>query len=54
MDQEWLKYLKEHKPDLYLQAKIYIENLKCDLKEKEIIIERYQNLIACNGFFEGK
>ncbi len=54
MKQEWLDFLKEHNPELYRQAKSYIEKLQSELEEKKIIVERYQNLIACNGFFDEK
>ena len=54
MDEAWLSYLKENEPELYLQAKAYIQKLKIELEEKQIVIDRYQNLIACNGFFEGR
>ena len=54
MKQEWLEYLKEHDPELYLQAKSYIQKLESELEEKKVVIERYQNLIACNGFFDVK
>ena len=52
MDEAWLSYLKENEPELYLQAKACIQKLKIELEEKQIVIDRYQNLIACNGFFE--
>jgi hypothetical protein len=51
MNQEWLEYLKEQDPELYLQAKNYIENLKTQLEEKELIVENYRNLISSIGFF---
>lgn len=54
MDEAWLSYLKENDPELYLQAKTCIQKLRLELEEKQIVIERYQNLIACNGFFEGR
>ena len=54
MKQEWLEYLKEQDPELYLQATSYIKKLEFELEEKKIIVERYQNLIACNGFFDEK
>jgi len=54
MNQEWLEYLKEHDPELYLQAKSYIEKLKTELEEKKLVVERYQNLISSIGFFDSK
>jgi hypothetical protein len=51
MNHEWLEYLKEHEPKLHSQAKAYIEKIESELEEKKLIVERYQNLIACNGFF---
>ena len=54
MNQEWINYLKEHNFELYLQAKSYIEKLQSELEETKIVVERYQNLIACNGFFDEK
>ena len=54
MKQEWLEFLKEQNPELYLQATSYIQKLESELEEKKIIVERYQNLIACNGFFEDR
>jgi hypothetical protein len=54
MKQEWLEYLKEHKPELYLQATSYIQKLESELEEKKVVVERYRNLIACNGFFDDK
>ena len=52
MDEAWLSYLKENEPELYLQAKACIQKLKLELEEKQIVIDRYQNLIACNGFLK--
>ena len=54
MDEAWLSYLKENEPELYLQAKACIQKLRLEVEEKQIVIDRYQNLIACNGFFEGR
>ena len=57
----WLEYLKEYRPDLYIQAKDYIakqneilEKSKLESQKRDIIIERYQNLIASNYLFSTK
>jgi len=59
--QDWLEYLKEYRHDLYDQAKDYItkqneilEKAKRDLQEKDLIVERYSNLISSNYLFNTK
>ena len=54
MNQEWLEYLKEQDPELYLQAMSYIEKLKTELEENKIVVERYRNLISSNYIFDTK
>ena len=59
--QDWLEYLKDFRSDLYDQAKDYItkqneilEKAKRDLQEKDLIVERYSNLISSNYLFNTK
>lgn len=59
--QDWLEYLKDFRSDLYDQAKEYItkqneilEKTKRDLQEKDLIVERYSNLISSNYLFNTK
>lgn len=52
----WLEFLKEHRFDLYQQAKSSIDSqanenkrLKLELEKTKLFIENYQNIIAFNG-----
>lgn len=60
-EEVWLVYLKDHRPDLYKQAKEYIakqtsvlDKAKQDLQESEVVVERYRNLISSNYIFDIK
>ena len=60
-DEVWLKYLKDCRPDLYKQAKEYLdkqsailEKTKRDLQDSEVTVERYRNLITSNYIFDTK
>lgn len=57
----WLEYLKEHRIDLYEEAKKHLEeqsvlnkNLESKLAQDRISLEKYQNTISFNGIYCGK
>jgi len=61
MKQEWLEYLKEHKPELFLEAESFINTqsvilakIKTELQESQLTVDRYRNLVSSNYLFDAK
>jgi hypothetical protein len=60
-EEVWLRYLKDCRPDLYKQAKEYLdkqsdilEKVRGELQVSEVTVERYRNLITSNYIFDAK
>ena len=60
-EEVWLEYLKEHRYDLYEEARLFINNqsaiidkTKIELQASELIVERYRNLVSSNYIFDAK